>query len=139
MGVALSPPTGTMTEETEAQKPNIRSVYPSRLMPVIPEGEQLPGLPEDPEEQRVDEDEEELPDHILGGRWRRVADESRKMFEKRQESGYYSLAPELRREVLRCHRHLGHMPKEQLATVLADAGAKQEVVDWTKRHFECPV
>ena len=31
------------------------------------------------------------------------------------------------------------MPKEQLARVLADAGAKPEVIDWTKRHFECPV
>ena len=31
------------------------------------------------------------------------------------------------------------MPKEQLARVLADAGAKLEVIDWTKKHFECPV
>ena len=31
------------------------------------------------------------------------------------------------------------MPKEQLARVLADAGAKPEVVDWTKKHFDCPV
>ena len=31
------------------------------------------------------------------------------------------------------------MPPDQLARVLADAGAKLEVVQWTKRHFECPV
>ena len=31
------------------------------------------------------------------------------------------------------------MPQDQLARVLADAGAKVEVVDWCKRHFECPV
>ena len=36
---------------------------------------------------------------------------------------------ELRREVLRCQRHLGHMPKEQVARGLADAGAKPEVID----------
>ena len=64
---------------------------------------------------------------------------SEKLFEKKRDSGYYSLAPELRREVMRCHRHLGHMPPDQLARVLADAGAKLEVVQWTKRHFECPV
>ena len=34
---------------------------------------------------------------------------------------------------------MGHMPKGQLARVLADAGTKQEVIDWTKTHFECPV
>ena len=85
------------------------------------------------------EEDEENPEHVLGGRWRKVADESKRMFDRRKESGYYSLQPELRREVLRCHRHLGHMPKEQLARVLADAGAKLEVVDWTRKHFECPV
>ena len=31
------------------------------------------------------------------------------------------------------------MPKEQLARVLADAGAKMEVIDWTKKHVGCPV
>ena len=31
------------------------------------------------------------------------------------------------------------MPKEQLARVLADAGAKQEVIEWTRKHFDCPV
>ena len=31
------------------------------------------------------------------------------------------------------------MPKEQLARVLADAGAKQEVIEWTRKHVDCPV
>ena len=31
------------------------------------------------------------------------------------------------------------MPKEQLARVLADAGAKMEVIDWTQKHIGCPV
>ena len=117
------------------------SVYPNRLLPVIPEeadgSAELPQQPTDAQEQPVAEDDG--PDHILGGRWRRVADESKKLFDKRRGSGYYSLQPELRREVLRCHRHLGHMPRDQLARVLADAGAKPEVIEWTKRHFECPV
>ena len=34
---------------------------------------------------------------------------------------------------------MGHMPKEQLARVLADAGAKSEVIEWTKKPFELPV
>ena len=65
----------------EAQTQNSPGIYPSRLLPAIPEGTELPELPHDPEEQRVEE--EDGPDHILGGRWRRVADESKKLFEKR--------------------------------------------------------
>ena len=77
--------------------------------------------------------------HILGNKWRKVRDEAERLFDKRKEQGYYSLAPELRRRVMRCHRHLGHMPPDQLARVLADAGAKLEVIQWTRRYFECPV
>ena len=40
---------------------------------------------------------------------------------------------------MRCHCHLGHMPPDQLARVLADAGAKLEVVQWVKKYFECLV
>ena len=31
------------------------------------------------------------------------------------------------------------MPPDQLARVFADAGAKEEVVAWTRKFFECPV
>ena len=37
------------------------------------------------------------------------------------------------------HRHLGHLPPDQLARVLADGGVKVEVVQWVKKYFECPV
>ena len=73
-------PTSLVPEE------NRKSIYPNRLLPSIPEGAELPEQhPADPEEQTVEEDGA---GHILGGRWRRVADESKKIFEKRKESGY---------------------------------------------------
>ena len=78
------PESGSSTDP-EAQTQNSKGIYPNRLLPTIPEGAELPEQPTDPEEQRVEEDG---PDHILGGRWRRVADESKRLFEKRRESGY---------------------------------------------------
>ena len=119
-------------------------LYPAALMPTIPEGVELEDLqqPTDPEAQGPDQPDDDDPEpkaHILGNKWRKVRDEAERFFDKRKEQGYYSLAPELRREVMRCHRHLGHMPPDQLARVLADARAKLEVIQWTRRYFECPV
>ena len=31
------------------------------------------------------------------------------------------------------------MPPQELARVLIDAGAKPEVIEWTRKHFACPV
>ena len=62
------------------EEENQKSTYPNRLLPSIPEGAELAKHPPaDPEEQTVEEDGA---GHILGGRWRRVADESEKMFDK---------------------------------------------------------
>ena len=112
-------------------------LYPAALLPTTPEGVELEDLqqPTDPEAQGPEQldDEDETKAHILGNKWRKVKDEAEKLFEKRKDHGYYSLAPELRREGMRCHRHLGHMPPDQLARVLADAGAKLEVVQWVKK------
>ena len=139
------PEAGSYVSQVEYPEPTrtrSREVYPTRMLPAIPEDDESQHQPAeaeaDAEERRMDGDEES-PEHVLGGRWRKVADESKRLFDRRKENEYYSLQPELRREVLRCHRHLGHMPKEQLARVLADAGAKFEVIDWTRKHFECPV
>ena len=70
-------PLSNSSTDLEAQTQNRRGIYRSRLLPTIPEGTELPHQPADPEEQRVEEDG---PDHILGGRWRRVADESKRLF-----------------------------------------------------------
>ena len=51
--------------DRKAQNLDSKGIYPSRLLPIIPEGGELPEQPDDPEEQRVEEDG---PDHILGGR-----------------------------------------------------------------------
>lgn len=68
-------PTSPGSEE-ETQK----SIFPNRLLPSIPEGADLPEQhPADPEEQTVEEDGA---GHILGGRLRRVADDSKNIFEK---------------------------------------------------------
>ena len=95
--------------------------------------------PTDPEARGPDQpdDDEEPRAHIVGNKWRRVKDEAEQLVDKKKEQGCCSLAPEVRREVMRCHRHLGHMPPDQLARVLADAGAKLEVIQWAKRYFEC--
>ena len=52
---------------------------------------------------------------------------------------YYALPREMRQEVMRLHRALAHLPRMDLARILMDAGAKEEIVMWTKRHFRCPV
>ena len=53
-----------------------------RLLPSIPEGESLPEQPADPQEHRLDEEEPE--GHILGGRWRRAAAETQRLFDKKR-------------------------------------------------------
>jgi len=50
----------------------------------------------------------------------------------------FSLAPQLRREVHRLHRNLGHPAKEVFLRALKHAGVRQEVMDWTRRFFRCP-
>ena len=52
---------------------------------------------------------------------------------------YYALPREMRQEVMRLHRALAQIPRLDIARGLKDAGAKEEIVMWTKRHFRCPV
>lgn len=113
----------------------------SRLLPTVPGGLEMPQRegPTIPEAPDVLEDVEEARSHVLRNKWSEVQDETQQLFDRKKQQGYYSLAPELRNEPLRSHRHLGHMPPDQLARVLADAGAKAEVIQWCKRHFECPM
>ena len=46
---------------------------------------------------------------------------------------------EMRREVLRLHRSLAHLPAIDLARIMKDAGARLDVIEWTKKFFKCPV
>ena len=130
--------------QSDAEKPPTNvTAFPTarRLMPVIPEGQELdeavdpadaaPTLYDDD----VDEDTEHLQDHDLAG----VRRKKEKIFDQRAKDGYYALPAEQRKEVLRLHRNLAHLPPLDLARILRDAGAKEEVVQWTKKYFKCPV
>ena len=59
-------------------------------------------------------------------------------FEKTADEGEFSLAPNLRREVHRVHRNLGHPGLEIFVRALQNAGVQDHIVAWTKRHFRCP-
>ena len=50
-----------------------------------------------------------------------------------------TLAPDLRRELYRLHRNLGHPDQQAFVRALKHAGAREEVVEWAKRHFHCPL
>ena len=56
-----------------------------------------------------------------------------------EEVAETALAPNLRREVYRLHRNLGHPDPAAFLRALRHAGAKPEIVQWVKHHFECPV
>ena len=56
---------------------------------------------------------------------------------KEQDSPY--LHPELRRELYRVHRNLGHPNLARFLRALKHAGAKTEVLEWTKSSFKCPI
>ena len=58
-------------------------------------------------------------------------------FQKSNE-GEFSLAPNLRREVHRVHRNLGHPSLEIFLRSLQNAGVQDHIVSWTKKHFKCP-
>ena len=79
-------------------------LYPAALLPTILEGVELEDQqqPTDPEAQCPEQldDADETKSNILGNKWRKVKDEAEKLFEKRKDLGYYSIAPELQREEL---------------------------------------
>lgn len=54
------------------------------------------------------------------------------------DDGEFSLAPNLRREVHKVHRNLGHPGLEIFVRALQNAGVRDHIVAWTKRHFRCP-
>ena len=50
-----------------------------------------------------------------------------------------TLHPELRREIYRLHRNLGHPDHERFLRALRHAGVRPEVIRWTKMCFKCPL
>jgi hypothetical protein len=57
---------------------------------------------------------------------------------QRSDDGEFSLAPNLRREVHRVHRNLGHPGNEIFVRALQNAGVRDHIIEWTKKHFRCP-
>ena len=51
----------------------------------------------------------------------------------------FSLAPQLRREVHRIHRNLGHPSKEIFIRALKHAGVRPDIIDWSRHYFKCPI
>ena len=49
------------------------------------------------------------------------------------------LHPEMRRELFKIHRNLGHPSLQVFVRALKHAGVKNEVLQWTKNHFKCPL
>jgi len=57
---------------------------------------------------------------------------------QKSDDGEFSLAPNLRREVHRVHRNLGHPGNEIFVRALQNAGVRDHIIEWTKKHFRCP-
>eukprot|EP00435_Cladocopium_sp_Y103_P022132 s1863_g5.t1 len=56
----------------------------------------------------------------------------------KSDAGEFSLAPNLRREVHRVHRNLGHPGLDIFVRALKNAGVQDHIIQWTRRHFRCP-
>ena len=124
--------------ETEELKDHITAfLAQSRLMPTIPEGFEL-------DDSQINnragqEDEEDIDENLPEAQFAGVRRSRHRVFDQRAKEGYYSLPAEMRSEVLRLHRALAHIRAVDLARILRDAGARLEVVEWTKKFFKCPV
>ena len=57
---------------------------------------------------------------------------------QRSDDGEFSLAPNLRREVHRVHRNLGHPGNEVFVRALQNAGVRDHIIEWTKKAFQMP-
>eukprot|EP00439_Symbiodinium_sp_Y106_P027348 s5817_g3.t1 len=53
--------------------------------------------------------------------------------------GENHVSPEVRREVYRLHRNLGHPNMKTFLRALRNAGIKTEVLRWVQREFRCPL
>ena len=53
--------------------------------------------------------------------------------------GEVSLHPELRRELYRLHRNLGHPDKQTFMRALKNANCRKEAIEWVRSSFRCPL
>lgn len=87
-----------------------------------PHGQQRPGQvrrPRTPQDQAVEpEDSEPPPD---------------------PPTRQIDLHPELRREIYRLHRNLGHPDKQTFLRALKHANCRKEAMDWVRYAFKCPL
>ena len=59
--------------------------------------------------------------------------------EHTRKDGRLQLTGDLRREVFRLHRNLGHPDNWTFVRALRHANAKPEIVEWVKQEFKCPI
>ena len=103
----------------------------SRMLPRIDEGgipNWLPPTDEGESAAPAEEPPEQPTRPLLDSRWGKSRRSVEELESKRASKGYYSLPIETRREVLRLHRHLGHIPPDSFARVLRHAGAREDIV-----------
>ena len=53
--------------------------------------------------------------------------------------GEVSLHPELRRELYRLHRNLGHPDLQTFLRALRHANCRKEALEWVRSRFQCPI
>ena len=58
---------------------------------------------------------------------------------KQLDDDVSDIPPELRRELYRIHRNLGHPDLQTFCRALRHAGVKKEVLKWVKNKFHCPI
>ena len=95
----------------------------------------------DHEVERADreEDERQVARALARGEKSAVIGKKLKEQEEKKEQDSPYLHPELRRELYRVHRNLGHPHLARFLRALKHAGAKTEVLEWTKSSFKCPI
>ena len=60
-------------------------------------------------------------------------------YRKHENVGRFSLHPQLRREVFKVHRNLNHPAKEVFLRALRHSGVREDILQWIKEHFRCPL
>ena len=58
---------------------------------------------------------------------------------KTRKDGKLNIAADLRREVFRLHRNLGHPDQWTFLRALRHAQAKPEIIEWVRSEFRCPI
>ena len=50
-----------------------------------------------------------------------------------------AIPPDLKRELYRIHRNLGHPDQQSFCRALKHAGVKEHIIRWVKKQFVCPI